>query len=337
MSLVVVAVAVVGTAVPLPYYLDAPGSVRATQPLISITGRRAYESKGVVMYTTVNERRATPFLVLRGWLDDAIDVLPAQEVNPTGDRDAQRRFEQARMDESKLAALTVAFDRLGIPIEITGTGALIQQVLEDAPAAEQLDPGDVITAIDGTAVTTIADVTPLVKVHQVGDVLDVTVRRVQGDQPGAGPTETVAVTLTDNEGDTSRGYLGVMVQTADEQVKLPFEINLDSGSVIGPSAGLAWTLGVIDRLTPGSLTQGRTVAVTGTIDQAGNVGTIGGIAQKVVGAKEAGATLFLYPEGTSSADVARMRSLVGDDVRLVPVATVDDALDVLDPEGLGAS
>ena len=98
---------------------------------------------------------------------------------------------------------------------------------------------------------------------------------------------------------------------------------------------LAWTLGLVDRLTPGDLSGGRIVAVTGTIDAAGDVGPIGGIAQKVLGAKSEGATIFLYPNETSAKDVSELRKAAGDSIELYPVGSIQDAIKVLAPQGLG--
>ncbi|MFN8050470.1 MAG: PDZ domain-containing protein [Acidimicrobiales bacterium] len=318
--------------VPMPYYVESPGAVRATQPLVTITGHRSYTSKGVVMFTTVTERKATPYWLLRAWLDETIDSIPEKVVDPKGDREAETRIEQQEMDRSKLTALTVAFAKLHLPLTVTGTGAFIQELLKGFPAEKLLRQGDVITAVDGSPVTTLDQVRPLLTGKPVGTDVTVTVRH-RSD----GSIDDVVVPLGRNEEDTSRGYLGVVLQTADEKVNLPFDINLDSGAVIGPSAGLAWTLGVIDRLTPGDLTHGKRVAVTGTIAADGSVGPIGGISQKVAGAIDEGATLFLYPASTERSEVKRMKAIAGDHITVKPVGSIDDALRVLDPSGLGAA
>lgn len=326
----VIALGLGATMIPLPYYVDGPGLVEATQPLVSVTGHESYTSKGSIMFTTVSERRATPALMVQAWLDDAIDTVPQEVATPGGDRKEQRRVEQVMMDRSKLTALLVAFRVLKLPLDITGTGAFVNEVGKDFPAAKVIRPGDVITAVDGSVVTEVEDLSPLLADKPAGTEVAVSLRR------NGGKVVTETVELGVNDDDRSHGYLGVAVSTADEKVDTKFDIDLDSGSVIGPSAGLAWTLGVIDRLSPGDLTHGRRVAVTGTISEDGSVGPIGGIAQKVVGAKDAGATLFLYPASTPKSDVKRMKSLA-DGIVLKPVATVEDALEILDPTGLGRS
>jgi PDZ domain-containing protein len=125
---------------------------------------------------------------------------------------------------------------------------------------------------------------------------------------------------------TNQTCIGVRgLVTRDEERNFPFDVSIDPGQVRGPSAGLAFTLAVLDVLTPGDLTGGHPVAVTGTIDGLGNVGPIGGAEYKAIAAREAGAELFLVPAGEE--DIAASR--VGDGVTIVPVATLDDALEAL--------
>ena len=329
--LVVVVLVVCGLLVPMPYFVDSPGMVSATQPLVTISGHPSYRSDGRVMFTTVSERRATPFLLLQAWLDDTIDTVPVSVAVPSGNRNKERKFEQQQMDRSKLTALSLAFGRLGIPLTVTGSGALVQETMAGFPGAKVIRPGDTIVTLDGATVTTSADVAKAMAGRKVGELVSLELRR-----KGSAAPVPVQVELGKSKTDLSRGYLGVVLTTANEDVRLPFDIELDSGSVIGPSAGLAWTLGVLDRLTPGDLTHGRKVAVTGTIAPDGTVGPIGGIAQKIEGAKRAGATLFLYPASTSPAEVRRVREIAGDGIKIRPVGTLDDALKILDPAGLGA-
>jgi PDZ domain-containing protein len=144
----------------------------------------------------------------------------------------------------------------------------------------------------------------------------------------------VSVELGRNPKDESHGFLGILPTTAERDLDLPFPIEIDSGAVTGPSAGLAFTLGVIDRLTPGDLSGGRKIAVTGTIDEDGRVGPIGGIVQKAVALKDAGAVMFLYPADTPAKEVTRVKRILGPGIELHPVSTISDALAILAPHGL---
>lgn len=142
------------------------------------------------------------------------------------------------------------------------------------------------------------------------------------------PVRTETVELGARPDDPALPLLGVQLGTRDQVVELPYPVSIDTGRVGGPSAGLAFTLAVLDVLTPGELTGGRRVAVTGTIDGLGNVGPIGGIEQKAAAVREEGADVFLVP--ASEADQARRRA---GDVEVVGVETLDDALRALDRLG----
>ena len=122
----------------------------------------------------------------------------------------------------------------------------------------------------------------------------------------------------------------VQVAYHNLDVKLPMEINFDSGEVTGPSAGLAWTLAIVDELTPDDLTNGKRVAATGTIGPNGEVGPIGGLPQKTAAVRRSGAELFLIPKGLPADDLAQAKQLAGGEVDLVEVATLDEAVDAIE-------
>jgi PDZ domain-containing protein len=314
--------------VPTPYYLFEPGSVRPTEGRIDVTGHRAFSTKGQVLFTTIGIQQATLADLVRGWLDDAIEIEEQQDVYPHG-KQQDRVENQAAMDSSKMTAISVAFREVGYDVTLTGTGAFISEVLPGFPASKRLRQGEVITAVDGAPVHLAADLSPLLASKQVGDAVTLTVRQARGT---AERTETVQ--LGRNQDDPSHGYLGVAVETANSGLDLPFDVDIDSGQVTGPSAGLAWTLGLIDRLTPGSLTGGREVAVTGTIAPDGSVGPIGGIVQKMATVKRAGVKEFIFPKDTEPKDLREVRKIAGRDVELHQVANIDQALAVLAPHGL---
>jgi PDZ domain-containing protein len=314
--------------IPTPYYLFEPGSVRSTEAQITIGGHRSFTSTGQVMFTTIAVQRATFALLVKGWLDSAVQVEKEQAVYPEGEHEDQVVNQQA-MDDSKLAATVVALKQVGYPVTATGDGAFLDVVEKGFPASSQLRQGDVITAVNGKPVKLADDLKPILGSSPIGAPVTLTVRRGHG-----GAVETVSTTLGRNSQDTSRGYLGVEVSTSNQGVKVPFHINIDSGQVIGPSAGLAWTLGLIDRLTPGDLTGGKKVAVTGTMSADGTVGPIGGVDQKMATVKRAGVKEFLIPKGTTKAEVREVRKIAGNDVKVYEVGSISDALKILAPHGL---
>jgi len=319
--------------IPLPYVLFAPGFARSTEDRIEITdGPEVPDANdGDILFLTVTEQRATVAGAVRAWLDPIIDSAPEDEVLPPGGRKEDRILNRLRMDESKFVASSLALKAVGYPVVETGTGAFIDRLLPGYPAGEQLRQGEVITSIDGEPIRTRSELGESLVGRPVGDSV------VVGVRDPAGAQRTVTVELGLNPDDDSRGYLGVVPTTADRDLDLPFGVTIDNGRVTGPSAGLAFTLGIIDRLTPGSLTGPKPVAVTGTVAPDGTVGPIGGIVQKSVAVDRSGATRFLYPAATGRDELRRVRAVLGDRVELIPVATLDEAIAVLAPEGLPAA
>jgi PDZ domain-containing protein len=191
----------------------------------------------------------------------------------------------------------------------------------EAPAAAVLQVGDTITAIDGNKVGTVDDLVTRLEGKHPDDTVAATI-----DRPGAG-TSTVQIRLTKSPQD-GRTIVGI-VPFDTATVHLPFQVDIDTGQIGGPSAGLAFTLTLIDELSPGNLTGGNDVAVTGEIGLDGRVGAIGGLAQKVSAVRQAGVHHFLVPTAQGPQQLARARQIAGDDVEIIPVATLDEALAAL--------
>ncbi len=166
-----------------------------------------------------------------------------------------------------------------------------------------------------------------------GETVSLRLQRVVGNEVTDVETK---VELTSTEDDPERPVLGITADPANPRIDSDVQVAVDSGKVSGPSAGLAWTLAIIDRLTPGSITDGERIAVTGTIADDGSVGPIGGVVQKVAAVKRAGLRTFIYPAATPEHEQEQMRRIAGDDLDLVPVATVGEAVDFLEPDGLEA-
>ncbi len=327
--LISIGIGVGGATIPTPYLLYSPGSARAVESRIEISGPESFDADGKILFLTVSESEARPFTLVRAWLDDTIDVLRQDEVYPKGGRREDRVINQQRMDESKFLATSLALRAVGYPVVEVGTGAFVEEVEPGSAADGTIQQGEVIVEIDGQEVTTRGQAAELLRAHTPGSAVTMSLRSPEGTR-----RDGVSVILGAREDDPSQGLLGVVLTTAERNLELPFPIEIESGRVTGPSAGLAFTLGVIDRLTPGALTGGRRIAVTGSIDETGKVLPIGGLPQKSVAAMEAGAKVLLYPADSTDEDVARTRSIVGSRLQLVPVGSLDDALHYLVPDGL---
>ena len=302
-------------AVEVPYFVESPGSARSVLPLIDVDGRATYDSEGRYLLTTVNLGRGNTYDVLRAWVDPAAYVLHERLVVPPGQTDAEyERVALSQMDQSKIAAVAVALERLaGYPSE-HGPGVVVQDTLPGFPAHGVLFAGDLITAVDGEPLEGLRGLRRAIDRAGVGTPLRFTSRPIEG---GEERTVTLRPVLDEEEG---RPIIGVITVA-----NFPFDVRIESADIGGPSAGLMWALGVTDLLTPEDLTGERTLAGTGTVDLAGNVGPIGGIVLKLAAAERAGAEIFILPQD----NIAEARAS-GSDMRLVPVSTVSEAIDFLE-------
>lgn len=308
----------------VPYYLISPGEARPVAGLIEIKDGEAqvYDPEGHILFTTVSLAGDVNALeALRGWLDDDIEVVPERQITGGAPRQQVRELNIAAMDTSKLTATKVALERLGYRVSVDGKGALVTDVKVGDPADGKLDPNDVITAVDGQVVTLHDQVVALVRQHKPGDTITLHIRRGDREQD---------VSLQAIDAGDGQARIGVVLQTFQLQYNFPIEVSIDTGVVGGPSAGLAFTLAIIDELSPGELTGGGAVAVTGTIDSSGAVGVVGGVAQKTVTARRAGAVAFLVPP-----EEEKVAKVHAGGMKIVPVRTLDEALAAL--EDLGGS
>lgn len=302
----------IGRYVQLPYDTLAPGSARAVNSVIEVEGHPSYPPQGKIFYTTVSVReRVNPYEALAGWIDPAVEVVPETKVRGTVPPDQFKRMNVEAMADSKTTAQVLALRELGYTN--LGIGAEVVDVQADLPAAAVLKPGDVIDEIDGKAVATSTDAVTAIRAKAAGDT--VIMRVVRGE---AAPMEVRAV-LAEGEG---RPLLGVRLST---KIKLPFDITIDSGRVVGPSAGLAYGLELLDLLTPGELTGGQSVAATGELLADGKVGPIGGVAQKAVTVQRAGIKVFLVPKENE----AEARAHAGKGLEVRGVSSFEDALKAL--------
>jgi Lon-like protease len=324
-AIIVVLAILAGTLIRLPYVLIAPGSAESLERVVKIDGAPTYAHRGQLLLLTVSvsSDRPNAFAVLSGWLDENTEIVPEDEVLQGKSREEDQRLNRLQMADSQMTAKRVALERLGYTVPVTGTGVAVTGVQKGSPADGELRIGDVITAVDGQPVTLAEELGPAVRNRQPGDPVTFTVDR-------RGTTSDVTIETRAAEGGQCPGrpQIGVVSRTRDEKFDFPVDVEIDTGKISGPSAGLAFTLTIIDDLTPGDLTDGKKVAVTGTIEPGGAVGPIGGVEQKAVTADRAGAKLFLVP----TAEVRDARAHAGD-MRVVGIRTLDDALNELSTFG----
>jgi Lon-like protease len=322
----------VGVFVPLPFVELSPGPTFNVigeadgKPLIDISGTATFPTAGNLDMTTVNERGGpeTGIYLGRlvvGWADPHTRVLPREAFYPDQQSQSDVQAENARQfNDSTADSVVAAMTYLHRPMD---TVVVVSSVLTGKPADGHLEPGDQLLAIDGHPITTAADVATAMKPVRPGETVVVKVKRGDTD------VHEERVTTVANPDDASRAFLGIEVG----EVQRPrFHIDITLGGVGGPSAGMMLSLGIIDKLTPGQLNGGRFVAGTGTITPDGKVGAIGGIEQKMVGARNSGATLFLAPE-SNCGDV--LDNGIPSGLTVARVSTLDEAVHAVEDYAAG--
>jgi PDZ domain-containing protein len=310
---------------PVPFVTLRPGSTRPVTEQVLVEGAPSYPPERSIAYTTVGIGSATLFEAIAGWLDDDVDVLPEEAVRGGRSVDENRRYNTQLMDTSKLVAVAVALERLGHEVDVRTTGTVVRRLIEGSPAAGVLQLDDVIVAVDGEAVDEPGEVGRLLQRGGPGATHILTLER----PPGGTERVDREITTVAAEDEPERAIVGIVPEDRIVGADLPVDVFIDSGTVGGPSAGLAFSLAVLDVLTPGELTGGHRVAVTGTIALDGTVGPVGGGAQKAITVRDAGYEVFLVP----LAEVEPIREAVGHDVEVIGVGTLEDALRALDSLG----
>jgi len=333
-SVLALVLGIAGLWLPVPFVTLAPGPVTDTLgsakgvTLIDIEGRRTYPTGGKLELTTVEETpRLSLLSALQDWFDGDRAVVPRELIQPPGQsqKDIQQENTQAMLDSQDLAT-AAALGELGI--ESTGTSIAVAAVPADSPAAGKLAVNDVITEVNGTPIHSQAELRSEIGKVKPGEDVKVTFQRAPTTGAGGGTTATRTTVITTRAApdDAKRPIIGI---TTTEKRAYPFTVRIRISDVGGPSAGLMFALGIIDLLTPGELTGGRTIAGTGTIDESGKVGPIGGIQQKILGARNSGATAFLVPaDNCTDAKKTAPRGL-----QLIKVDKLSGAVDALEKLG----
>jgi PDZ domain-containing protein len=304
-------------------YAIAPGSAQSVQPFISVPPAKLHKPNGRILLVTVSLLTVTPFTWIGDKLNSNVQLLKSQDLTGNTPASQLNQLNAVEMQTSTQTAVVVALRRLGYTVNVNGQGAEVDAVESGSPAANILEPGDVIVSFDGMPIESDDQlVAAILKLHP-GDRVSF---QVQQGTPSKLVTKSVVLgsAPADSTTPTTHAFLGIEASTK-EQPDLPIDVSIDPGNIGGPSAGLAFTLGLIDDLTNGELTGGKTIAVTGTINPDGSVGDVGGVAQKSVAVKDAGASAFLVP----GVELKTAQAHVGSHVKVIAVNSLEQALNAL--------
>ncbi|MFV1998802.1 MAG: PDZ domain-containing protein [Acidimicrobiia bacterium] len=306
----------------VPYYTLSPGPVYDTSDFVTVEDG-VVSDDGELFFLTVSLKEANIFEWAAGQLDPRVDVRERETVRPIGVSPEQLRRESlAAMEQSQQDAIFVALTTLGYEVTLTGTGALVIETVPDSAADGVLFANDVIVEMDGQVVAFRSDIISELGGLEIGDLVEMLVERPIEDSAGEFDELTIELELGPHVDDPTRPMIGILLDNNEPIVEFPVNVAIESQNIGGPSAGLMFTLQIIDQLEQGELTNGERIAGTGTISRDGTVGPIGGIKQKVFGAIDSGARAVLVP--AANFDDAVLAA--GDDIEVVRVETVDDAL-----------
>ena len=308
---------------PMPFVTTSPGPAIDTlgrvdgRPVIDIDGHRTYPTKGSLDLTTVKVSRPDAEVMLpealQAWFDPRREVLPRDVIYPPDQSVSEVERQNAEeMETSQQDAVVAALREIGVRVP---SAVVVSSIAVGAPALGHLKAGDVIRRVNGVPVQAPEQVGEALQQTDPGDKAQFVVER------GCRAVNVQAPTQADEE-DPDRTLVGITVSRGYD---LPFCVRIRLGQQIGgPSAGTMFALAIVDKLTPGALTGGAVVAGTGEISADGTVGQIGGVQQKIAGAVDAGASIFLVPADNCAEAVA---ADVGEhEVRLVKVGTLHAAV-----------
>jgi PDZ domain-containing protein len=336
LSLFLSAVVLTGFLIHVPYTTISPGDAVALADKVHIDGVQTFATpRGDIRLLFIRERvHVNLWRYLQARLDSNVDIEKDTAVNPLRLSPTQQNdLARQQMADAKNAATKVALEAAGFKVT-QAPGLVVTDFVHDKPgevlpAEKALKLGDVILTADGHTITKTAELSDAIEKHTPGEHVTLGIER-------DGKRQTVEV------GVAALGDRRVIGVYASPRFRFPVKVDVDTSGIGGPSAGLAMTLAIFDDLTPGDLTGGKPVAVTGTIEPDGEVGEIGGIRQKAV-AVRAHAQLFIVPKCASNDPPAQLAACqkdleavidrVGKKVRVVPVATFREALAALREAG----
>ena len=297
-----------------PYVVIEPGPSFDIRDDVSITGVPAERPSGAYLLTSVRLRHPNALGLLVAALRPDREVVSVGSVTPKGmGPGEQADWQQSLFRDSQRLAAAAAADAAGLPVAVNGRGATVVDLVRSSPAAGVLERGDTIVEVDGVAVETAGDLHDLLATRPPGSPFTLTVER-------DGQRRRVEVRTRRLPQVAGGVGIGVFAETRDLRIDLPFEVRFRTRpDVGGPSAGLAYALAIADMLDPADRARSRSVAATGTVDLDGRVGPVGGVREKAVAARSAGADVFLVPSSEAT----------GVDVPRLDVRSVDDLTEAL--------
>ena len=282
-----------------------------------------YEFEGNLFQLTVRRDEASALIYAWSLLNDTYDLYPREVILPDGVTPKElSEISIQNMRTSENVAIAVALKNLGYKIESKGDGVAVVGLLDDSPVKNKLKKGDLLNSINNTEIYSATEFISTLRTYSIGETVSIGLLRETDGVKEQLYIETTLIEHVEYKGEPMVGFLAT---TVNERFDFPFEIDIKTGNVGGPSAGLMMALNVYNNLIPEDITNSMIVAGTGTIEIDGSVGPVGGIKQKIIAAKRAGAELILVPV----ANFEEAKQFETDKTAIVAVDSFDEALAVI--------
>lgn len=310
----------------LPYYVSKPGMAKELGPIITVED--GYKDEGNFMLTTVRMGRANIYSYLEAKLRKYEEIYPLEKILYKKETEEEYNARQLHlMEGSKLNAIEVAYRKAGLPVDYKYKGIYVVQVVPGMPAEGKLQPGDRIFKVDGHQFPSSEKFIEYVGKKHAGD--DITLTYLRNKK-----TNTVTLSLKPFKEDSTKIGIGISL-VDDKEIIVDPKVKVKTDEIGGPSAGFMFSLEIYNQLTSEDLTKGYQIAGTGTIDEEGNVGPIGGIEQKIVAADKAGAEIFLAPnekgaKNSNYQDALKTARDIHTKMKIIPIDTFDEAVQYLE-------
>lgn len=329
LGIVVVILVIIFFYFPVPYFVSQPGDAVDLSQLVKVED--GYPQEGSIMLTTIKMGKANVISYAWAKVSNYVELIEEKKVLAhLHDQEEYFRYQQKLMDLAKNTAIIAAFNQAGMPVEIINEGVVVMGIDHTRPAASLLKVGDVITHVDQMEIKTVEELREYLNTKPVGQEVTLTLRRGQMEEKATLKLEKLPRT----DGEEERVGIGISAIT-EQTIYTDPPVFIDARKIGGPSAGLMFALQIYNLLDPHDITKGYRIAGTGTIDENGNVGKIGGVHQKVVAAHQAGADIFFAPfekgAQNSNYEVAlKTARELGSSIKVIPVDTLEEALAYLE-------
>ena len=282
-----------------------------------------YEFDGSLYQLTVRRDEANVLIYFWSLINDSYDLYPRDVILPDGVTPKElSEISIQNMRTSENVAIAVALKNVGYEISSKGDVVAVVGILDDSPVKDKLKKGDLLNSINNKDISSATEFISTLRTYSIGETVSIgLLREIDGNKK----TLTIETTLIEHVEYEGEPMVGFLATTVNERFDFPFEIDIKTGNVGGPSAGLMMALNVYKKLIESDITNNTVMAGTGTIEIDGSVGPIGGVKQKVIAAKRAGATLILVP----TANYEDAKIFKDNETSIIAVETFENALEVI--------